>query len=168
MPTPNPKQRTAIAALVLSAMGLITLVVREGYTDTAIIPTKGDVPTFGFGTTAGVKLGDKTTPVRALQRAGDEIRNVYEAAVKRCAPVPMHQAEYDVWVDFTYNVGPTAFCKSTAAKRLNAGDYAGACEAILLYRFAGGFDCSTPGNRRCAGLWTDRKRAHAQCVAAQS
>jgi len=34
-----------------------------------VIPVKGDVPTIGFGTTTGVKLGDTTTPPKALARA---------------------------------------------------------------------------------------------------
>lgn len=161
------KNRTVIASLVLSAAGLVGIAMREGYTDNAIIPTKGDVPTLGFGTTTGVKLGDKTTPPRALARALSDIDTVYAAAVKRCAPVPMHQAEFDLWVDFTYNVGAGAFCNSTAAKRLNAGDYAGACRNILDYKIAAGFDCSTPGNKRCAGLWTDRQRQYKQCMDAQ-
>ncbi|MDQ1920558.1 lysozyme [Massilia pseudoviolaceinigra] len=158
--------RMGIAGLVLSAGAFVGILTREGYTDGVIIPTKGDVPTIGFGTTGGVKAGDRTTPVKAAQRALLDVRT-YEGAVKSCVRAPMTQAEYDVYVDLTYNIGSTAFCSSTIVKRLNVGDYRAACDAILMYRFAGGYDCSTPGNRRCAGLWTDRQRSHAQCVAAQ-
>ncbi|GGX33308.1 hypothetical protein GCM10007242_45580 [Pigmentiphaga litoralis] len=52
-------------------------------------------------------------------------------------------------------------------RRLNAGDYVGACNAILDWKFAAGFDCSTPSNKRCAGVWTDRQRVHKQCMEAQ-
>lgn len=163
----TPRQRIAIASLSLSMMGFVGIVMREGYSSDAIIPTKGDVPTYGFGTTTGVKIGDKTTPPRAVARAASELDTIYEAGVKRCAPVPMFQAEYDVWVDFTYNVGVSRFCASTAAKKLKLGDYAGSCQNILAYKYAGGFDCSTPGNKRCAGLWTDRQRSYSNCMAAQ-
>ena len=158
--------RMGIAALVLSAGAFVGILTREGYTEGVVIPTKGDVPTIGFGTTGGVKAGDRTTPVKAAQRALLDVRT-YEGAVKSCVRAPMTQAEYDVYVDLTYNIGSSAFCNSTIVKRLNGGDYRGACDAILMYRFAAGYDCSTPGNRRCAGLWTDRQRSHAQCVAAQ-
>lgn len=161
----NP--RIAIAALSLSAAALVGLVVKEGYTDTAVIPTKGDVPTVGFGSTVGVKMGDRTTPVRALQRAMSELDTVYEAAVKRCAPAPMHQAEYDVYVDMAYNIGAGAFCSSTMARKLREGDYIGACNQILQWRRAAGYDCSTPGNNRCWGLWERRLQLHAQCMGAQ-
>jgi lysozyme len=160
----NP--RIAIASLSLSAAALVGLVVKEGYTDTAVIPIKGDVPTVGFGSTTGVKLGDKTTPVRALQRAVLEIDTVYESAVKRCSPVPMHQAEYDVYVDMAYNIGPGAFCGSTMARKLREGDYVGACNQILEWKKAAGYDCSKPGNKRCGGLWERRLELHAQCLGA--
>lgn len=159
--------RIVIAALSLSAAGLVGIVVREGYTDNAIIPTKGDVPTYGFGTTGGVNLGDKTTPVRALQRAASDLDTIYEAGVKRCVSVPLHQAEYDVYVSMAYNIGHAAFCKSSIVSRANAGNYTGACESILYYKYAAGYDCSTPGNKRCAGLWTDRQKDHARCMAVQ-
>lgn len=157
------KARMVAAGLTLSAAGFITLAVKEGYTNNAIIPVKGDVPTVGFGQTKGVKLGDTTTPVRALIRFQDEIDS-YEDAVRTCANVPMYQKEYDLWVDMTYNIGPGAFCKSTMAKKLNAGDYKGACDAILLYKYANKNDCSTPNNKVCGGLWQRRLADHNKCL----
>ena len=58
------KARIIVAALTLSASAFVTLVVSEGYTDTATIPTKNDRPTNGFGSTfnadgSSVKLGEK-------------------------------------------------------------------------------------------------------------
>lgn len=155
--------RIIAAALSLSAAGFITLAVHEGYTDQAIIPIKGDVPTLGFGQTQGVKMGDTTTPIRALIRFKSEI-DEYEGAIKRCANVPMQQAEYDLWVNLTYNIGGSAFCKSSMASRLREGDYKGACDAILLYKYAGGNDCSIPNNRVCPGLWKRRLEAHQTCL----
>lgn len=171
--SPN-RPRIAIAALALSAAGFVGILQREGYTDTAIIPTVGDVPTVGFGTTGGVRMGDTTTPVKAATRALQDIGQ-YEGAIKQCVKVPLYQAEYDIYTDLAYNIGPFNFCTggkfggtSGIVRRLNAGDYAGACNAILDWKKAGGFDCSTPGNKRCAGVWTDRLKSHSKCMAAQS
>lgn len=127
MATSTP--RILLAALTLSAAGLVGIVTDEGYTGTAVIPIPGDVPTIGFGTTGGVKMGDKTTPVAALARALTDI-NKFEGAVKQCVHVPLHQYEYDVYINFSYNIGAAAFCSSTLVKKLNAQDYAGACAEI--------------------------------------
>lgn len=157
--------RVPIAALTLSAMGFVGILERENYTDKAIIPTKGDVPTLGFGTTGGVRLGDTTTPVKAAVRALQDAQQ-YEGAIKQCVRVPLHQAEYDLYTHHAYNIGPTAFCNSTLVKRLNQQDYAEACAQILEWKMFRGIDCSKP-NKVCGGIWTDRLKTHARCVEAQ-
>jgi lysozyme len=129
--------RTKIAALVLSAFALVGIVSHEGYKDDAYIPIPGDVPTIGFGTTEGVKMGDKTTPVKALQRAMQDVQK-FEGAVKQCVKVPLHQYEYDAYISLAYNIGSGAFCRSTLVKKLNAQDYEGACKEILRWDRAQG------------------------------
>lgn len=160
------RQRLAVGSLVLSAAAFVGILTREGYTDEAIIPVKGDVPTNGFGTTGGVKLGDRTNPVLAVQRAMKDAQT-YEGAIKRCVKVPLSQDEYDLYTNFAYNIGAGAFCGSTIVKRLNAGQYREACDGILLFKYVAGYDCSTPGNKRCAGLWRDRLQSRAKCLEAQ-
>lgn len=159
-------KRTAVAALVLSASALVGLVLNEGYSDVAIIPVPGDVPTIGFGTTEGVHLGDKITPPKALARALVDVQK-YEGAIKRCVHVPLTQSEYDAYIDLAYNIGTGAFCGSTAVKRLNEYDYAGACAAVLLFKKYQGKDCSLPVNKRlCGGIWTRRQNEYRQCMGA--
>lgn len=160
------KIRLAVQALSLSAAAFVALALHEGYTDRAVIPVKDDVPTIGFGTTEGVKIGDRTTPPEALARALRDVQK-FEGALKQCVKVPLHQAEYDLYIDLQYNIGAAGFCGSTIVKRLNAGDYRGACDAILMWRYQKGFDCSTPGNTRCYGLWKRRLDSHQKCLAAQ-
>jgi len=125
-------KRQHIAAISLSAAALVTIVLHEGYREDAYIPLAGDVATIGFGTTGGVKLGDKTTPEKALQVAMRDVQS-YEGAVKQCVTVPLYTYEYDAYVSLAYNIGTGAFCKSTLVKKLNAGDYTGACEQILRW-----------------------------------
>jgi lysozyme len=161
------RMRVAVAGLSLSAAAFVGILTREGYTDHAIIPVKGDVPTVGFGTTQGVQMGDRTTPVRAVQRALADASE-YERAVKRCVTAPLYPEEYDLWIDFVYNIGPTSFCASTAVRLLNQRQYTAACDQILRWKFVKGYDCSTPGNRVCHGLWKDRLRQHEECVKAAS
>ena len=129
--------RTTIAALSISGAALVGLLTSEGFRDKAYIPVAGDVPTIGFGTTEGVKMGDSIDPVRAVNRAHRDVVE-FEGAVKQCVKVPLYQYEYDAYVKLTYNIGANAFCKSTLVRKLNAGDYAGACQEILRWdRFKG-------------------------------
>lgn len=100
-------------------------------------------------------MGDTITPERALVRLLADA-NKFERAVKRCAPVPMYQHEFDSWVSFTYNVGEAAFCNSTAAKKLKALDYAGACDEMLNWVYVKG--------RKVAGLMKRREKERQQCL----
>ena len=148
--------RSAVALLVLAASTLVGIAVHEGYKDEAYIPVRGDVPTIGFGTTAGVKMGDKTTPERSLVRLLDEIEGVYAAGVRRCVAVPLYQHEYEAYVSLAYNIGVSAFCGSTLVRKLNAGDYAGACREILRWdRFKG---------KPLRGLTIRREAEYRQCI----
>ncbi|MBV6414883.1 MAG: lysozyme [Xanthomonadales bacterium PRO6] len=161
---PSPVIRRTVAGLTLSAAALVGIVLHEGYTDHAVVPAKGDVPTIGFGTTAEVKIGDITTPPEALARALTDIQQ-FEGALKQCVTVPLAQHEYDAFVSFSYNVGSRAFCKSTLVRKLNAEDYAGACAELLRWRFFQGKDCALPANARlCGGLATRREAEYRQCV----
>ena len=160
----RPPQRKTVAALTLSAAALVGIVLHEGYTDRAVIPVKGDVPTIGFGTTSGVKIGDTTTPPKALARALTDVQQ-FEGALKQCVTVPLAQHEYDALVSFSYNVGGRAFCQSTLVKKLNTEDYAGACAELLRWRFFQGKDCTLPENTRlCGGLATRRQAEYRQCT----
>lgn len=159
--------KIVIAALSISGAGLVGILNREGFSDTAYPdPVHGtSVPTIGFGTTEGVKMGDTITVPQALARAQKDVTK-FEGAVKRCVQVPLSQQEYDTYLDLAYNVGSGAFCGSSLVRQLNAGDYLGACGQILRWRFAGGQDCSAPGNRSCRGVWQARLKQHDRCMEA--
>lgn len=147
-------KRTTLAALTLSASTFVGLAMHEGYTGRAVIPVPGDVPTIGFGTTGGVKLGDTTTPPQALARALTDVQK-FEGALKQCVTAPLAQHEYDAYVSLSYNIGGGAFCGSTLVKKLNAGDYAGACAEILKWdKFKG---------RVLPGLTARRQAEYRQC-----
>jgi lysozyme len=141
--------------LALGAATLVALAAHEGFSDKAYIPVPGDVPTIGFGTTENVKLGDKITPVKALERALMDAQK-FEGAIKQCVRVPLHQHEYDAYVSLSYNIGSGAFCGSTLVRKLNAGDYPGACAEILRWdRFKG---------QPLRGLTIRREKEYRQCT----
>lgn len=166
------RARLAVGGLALSAAAFVGLVTSEHYTDTAIIPTKNDRPTVGFGSTfhadgAPVRMGDKITPVRAVQLAAAHLSKE-ESAFRASLPgVALHQAEYDIYIDWTYQYGAGAWSSSSMRRHLLAGQYSQACDAMLLYKRSGGYDCSVPGNKICAGVWTRQVARHKKCMEAQ-
>lgn len=166
------RARTAVAGLVLSAAAFVGIVNDEWFTDTAVIPTKNDRPTVGFGSTfwedgRPVKMGDKITPVRAVRLAATHLSKE-EAIFRASLPgVALHQAEYDLYMDWVYQYGTGAWVKSSMRRELLAGRYPQACNALLLYKRSGGHDCSIPGNRICAGVWKRQLERHHKCMEAQ-
>jgi lysozyme len=166
------RARVVVAALSFSLAGFAGLAGYENYVERAMVPTKNDRPTVGFGSTfhedgAPVKMGDTTTPVRAILKAAAHIGREEEKFRASLPGVALHQAEYDLYMDWVYQYGTGSWAASSMRRHLLAGDYVAACNALLLYRFAGGYDCSTPGNKRCAGVWTRQLERHAKCMAAQ-
>ena len=152
--------RTAIAAITLSASALVGLGSHEGWFGEAKPPVKGDVNTYAYGITthedgSPLNRGERIDPVRGLIRLGQEADKAARA-VKRCAPVPMYQHEFDAAASFVYNVGPTAFCNSTMAKKFRSGDYTGACNELPKWVYVKG--------RRVQGLVNRREAERKLCL----
>lgn len=148
--------RVHIASLVLSAASLIGIAAHEGYKDKAYIPVAGDRPTLGFGDAQGVKLGDKTDPVRALIRLNQQTET-FQKQMRQCiGDVPLYQYEWDAYVSLTFNIGSDAFCKSTLVKLLKQKDYTAACAQILRWdKFQG---------QPLAGLTKRRQEEYNKCI----
>lgn len=164
------KARYPAAALVLSAAAFVGLLQKEGYTDRAIIPVKGDRPTVGFGSTfredgSPVQMGDTITPQKAAARSLAHIQKD-ESRLKQCVTAPLLQVEYDLLVDHAYQYGAATTCTSTMVRHANAGRYADACAGYLLYRKVAGRDCAVRANG-CYGVWARSQERHAQCMAVQ-
>lgn len=95
------------------------------------------VPTIGYGTTKGVRMGQTITREEAdrllmedAQRFADHIA----ALVK----VKLSQHQIDALVSFVYNVGPSAFAGSTMLRLINQGLYADAARQFQRWNKAGG------------------------------
>lgn len=172
--------RVAVAGLSVTAATVVGLWMEEGWTERAVIPVKGDVPTVGPGLTkredgSPVQMGDTIKPLEGIRRSMAHIQRD-ETGIKQCVTAPVSQAEYNLMVNFTYQYGVRRLCGSTMVTKTNTGDYAGACEAYLGYRFINKgkpneYDCSTmvngQRNKVCWGVWARSKERHQQCMAAQ-
>lgn len=164
--------RLQITSLPLSMAAFVGIMLSEGYTDTAIIPTKNDEPTLGHGSTvyedgARVKLGDRITPTRAIVLASNHLTREEKSFRASLPGVVLHQGEYDLYMDWVYQYGTGRWQKSSMRRHLLIGQYRAACDALLAYKFSGGYDCSTPGNRICSGVWTRQLERHEKCLSMQ-
>lgn len=131
----------------------------EGERLTAYLDIVG-VPTIGSGSTRGVKLGMTITreESRALlrsevieYRAG--LHRYFTRATVASRLTPHRDAAY---TSTAFNCGIAAIGKSTATKRLNAGDISGGCQALTWWNKAGG--------RVIRGLAARRERERALCM----
>ena len=139
----NIKKLVAVSAVAVAAICGF-----EGYREYAYKDVAG-VPTIGYGTTKGVKMGDKTTRQEAkafLVRDASGMAKQMQSLIK----VPLFQHEWDAYLSFTYNVGIGNFRSSTLLKKLNQGDYAGACLQLKRWVYAGGKKVKGLVNRRDA------------------
>ena len=166
------RQRVSVGLLTVSLAGFGAWKASEGFTDTAVIPTKGDVPTIGHGSTRyedgkPVKMGDTITRPRAELLARNLMTQDERQLAASLPGVKLHQVEFDLYMDFTGQYGIGNWRSSSMRRDLIAGEYAQACTDLLKYRYAAGFDCSTPGNKRCWGVWSRQLERNAKCKAAQ-
>ena len=93
----------------------------------------GGVPTVCFGETKNINPGDKYTPAQCREMLGNRLVTDFGPGVDRCVRHALPDTRKAAYTSFAYNVGVGAFCRSSVAKRENAGDVVGACDALLLY-----------------------------------
>jgi lysozyme len=131
--------RSTIAALTLSAAGFASVVLHEGWSNNAIIPVPGDVPTIGFGSTVHedgtpVRMGEAIAPPKAVRLSVSHIAKD-ETKLRKCLgdDVQLYQHEWDAYVSFAYNVGVGNFCNSSIPAKVRAGQYAEACKVMGQY-----------------------------------
>lgn len=172
----SARQRIAAALLTISAAGFAGWQASEGFTERPVIPTQGDVPTIGHGSTryedgTPVKLSDPPITRERAERLARNLMTKDEQLFRASIPgVKLLQAEYDLYLDFTGQYGIGNWRQSSMRRHLLAGEYRAACDALLRWRFQAGRDCKLPQNwgpKGCRGVWTRQQERHAKCIAAQ-
>lgn len=93
------------------------------------------VPTIGYGTTKGVKMGMEITKDEAERLFQEDVQRFVDH-VEALVKVPLNQNQIDALASFVYNVGPTAFANSTLLRVLNAGLYKDASDQFLRWNKA--------------------------------
>lgn len=124
----------------ISYNGIQFIKKEEGEKLTAYRDSRG-IATIGTGHTGRVN-GQPLFPGMTITREESEqllladIAQV-EKAINEKVKVSLSQNQYDALCSLVFNIGIQAFNNSTCLKKLNAKDYQGAAEAMLLWKRAG-------------------------------
>jgi lysozyme len=147
--------RIALAAGSVLAAAAAFVASHEGYIP-YVYPDPIAVPTSCFG-----HVGPENTPGRRFTRG--ECEKLLEAdlhiardAVRRCVRIPLTDGQEVALTSFAFNVGGSALCRSTLARKANAGspDFEW-CAEFSRWIYAGG--------KRLPGLVKRRREERALC-----
>ena len=134
------KLRSSVIAAFL-AVALPLIGAWEGMKNQAYLDMVG-VPTICMGHTKGVQLGDYMSDAQCADLLRVEVLEYREGLhgyftdkTKTHRLTPERDAAY---VSLAYNVGVRGAGRSTATRRLNAGDISGGCQALTWWNKAGG------------------------------
>lgn len=133
-------------ALVSAAEGLVT----------STYPDVGGVPTYCYGETKGAEWGKTYTKEQCDEKLAARLVEFNEG-VNSCVFVELPDTRRAALVSLSYNIGVSAFCKSTVVRKLNAGDVQGGCDAMLMWNKVNGVVWR--------GLTNRRQKERALCLA---
>jgi lysozyme len=120
----------------INQAGLDIVKEREGLRLAAYRDT-GGIWTIGYGHTSMAGSPTVTPTLRiTAQDAEDILRkdiSTAEVQVARVLTRTANENQFSAMVSFCFNVGPTAFAKSTLLRKFNAGDIEGAANEFLRW-----------------------------------
>jgi len=123
-------------------------VVLSAYLDQVGIPTIGVGFTYYPGTGKKIKMGEKITQ-KQCDEIFDQIIKLYEEGVNGAIKVVLTQNQFNALVSLCFNIGVTAFTKSTLVKKINAKSPIGEIEKwLLVWCNAGGKPILLPRRKR--------------------
>lgn len=140
---PAPVERAAIIAGLMVLTPEMEGTVYEAYPDT------GGVWTICTGHTKGVRRGDVASPAECAAYLQGDMGGAVDFVMRNVPRATIWQKI--AMADFVYNVGATAFIKSTMYRLAIAGQWSAAAEQFRRWTFVAGFDCRVPANN-CQGI----------------
>lgn len=130
------KLRIVSGAVGAIAMAIATVTHFEGKSNKAY-PDPVEIPTICYGHTAGVKYGDYRTDAECIAFLKEDTAKA-QAAVRRYVKVPLTESQEAAFISFVYNAGEGNFARSSMLRKLNAGDYIGACNQFPRWVYSQG------------------------------
>lgn len=148
---------TAVGGAGVAAALLIATPIIQKWEGTRLDPYKDivGIPTVCTGETR-VEMR-RYTPAECAAMLKRTLDSDYAPAVLRAVPALKNRPnQFAASISLTYNIGEVAFARSTVARRFNAGDWRGGCDAFRMWVNAGG--------RRIQGLVNRREDERKLCL----
>lgn len=115
------------------------------YRDIVGVWTQCDGETLGVTATS-----PKETPAGCALKLDTRLAG-FAQKVAACSPrLRGHDSQWAAATSLAYNIGTGAYCGSTVDRRFDAGQWAAACDAFLMWNKAGGRVVAGLANRRAA------------------
>ena len=145
-------QRRGLVALVgaVAATALLSFTPAFEGTELSTYRDMGGVLTYCTGATENAAWGKTYTPAQCRAQLDRDLER-HAAGIAQCIPLAsLPNGPKVAFVSASYNIGVTGFCGSTMARKTNAGDMVGACNALLLWNKVGGKEVRGLTRRRQA------------------
>jgi len=130
-----PTQRRGLVALVgaVAATALLSFTPAFEGTELSTYRDMGGVLTYCTGATENAAWGKTYTPAQCRAQLDRDLER-HAAGIAMCIPLArLTDGQKVAFVDIAYNIGVGGFCGSSMARRTNAGDMVGACNALLAW-----------------------------------
>jgi len=147
-----PIQRRGLVALVgaMAAASLLSFTPAFEGTGLSTYRDMGGVLTYCTGATENAAWGKTYTPAQCRAQLDRDLER-HAAGIAMCIPLArLTDGQKVAFVDVAYNIGVSGFCGSSMARRTNAGDMVGACNALLMWNKVGGKEVRGLTRRRQA------------------
>jgi lysozyme len=130
-----PTQRRGLVALVgaVAATALLSFTPAFEGTELSTYRDMGGVLTYCTGATENAAWGKTYTPAQCRAQLDRDLER-HAAGIAMCIPLArLTDGQKVAFVDIAYNIGVSGFCGSSMARRTNAGDMVGACNALMAW-----------------------------------
>ena len=121
----------------INKAGLELLKSFEGCRLTAYRCAAGKL-TIGFGSTTEVREGQTITQAQADELLRDDLAFFESHVTRALEGLDYTSNQFSAMVCLAYNIGVSAFLRSSVLRRFKAGDISAAAEAFLMWNQAGG------------------------------
>lgn len=122
----------------IAAVGMTCALIMnfEGKSNIAY-PDPVEIPTICYGHTANVTYSDVRTDEECIEFLKQDVK-IAASAVNRMVKVELTAKQEAALTSFVYNVGAGNFKRSTLLRKLNRGDYTGACNELPRWVYSKG------------------------------